>query len=449
MKTTIIMLLALLVNLKTYATVTAMFHPYDNTFVAIAERLEQAASTIDLALYNIDDRESNPIIAKLSSPEMQYRIHSQSLKVRMIFEGYESKKKNQEKMLNLEKLGIDVRYLGSSRGMHHKFAVIDGGTILGSTITGSANWSMMSRRSYSENILYFDQKPQISAVFQEEFDLLWSISKEIGMAREYTTATLRNYQLPEGIDLHFNSTNNFEIKKNRLYLLRNEGWYLTRQLVEAIDNADKTISIATTRIRLRPVYEALLRAAARGVDIEIVVTMGEYEYSNVRRRMKPGHCEDVYSKDCSTGTNFAVFLSRDDFPGSENVDVRLKYFHVKKAVYLNKQMHSKYMIVDGEKILTGSFNWSYSAEFNHIENIVEMDGFAYPKVIKSFEADFDQLWNLRRDTFFPFVQSLETAIQTGTKIKCGFEPMALSYKQIDYMLAAGKRVGGKTTKACE
>lgn len=440
-------ILAFFIQFNLLAAVDAMFHPYDSTFVEIANRLEKAQKRIDLALYNIDANVKNPILEKIASKEIQKRIQDGDLKIRMIFEGYEKKAKNQAKMLKLEEFGIDVRYLGSSRKMHHKFAVIDGGTTYGSTITGSANWSMMSRRSYSENILFFDEQAGISSLFQGEFDLLWSLSKEIGREDVYDQKR-ETFTMEAGVNVHFN-TNNFEVKRNRLYRSKEKGWHLTKKLVEAIDAASFNIQIATTRIKLRPVYEALLRAAARGVNIEIVVTMGEYEYRNVRYKMSPAVCADVYLKDCSTSENFAVFLSRDNFSGSENVNVRLKYFNVRKSAYLNKQMHSKYMLVDGMTLLTGSFNWSYSAEFNHIENLVEMDNKFYPEIIGEFQNDFNQLWNLRRDTFSPFIEKLENAIKSKTKIKCSFAPMTLSYEQIDYMLSSGRRVGGSTTKACK
>jgi phosphatidylserine/phosphatidylglycerophosphate/cardiolipin synthase-like enzyme len=439
--------LALLIQFNLYAAVDAMFHPYDSTFEAIASRIEKASERVDLALYNIDDKTNNPIIKKIASKEIQARLNSGELAIRMIFEGYEKKAMNMAKMERLEELGIDVRYLGSSKKMHHKFAVIDGGTSYGSTITGSANWSMMSRRSYSENILFFDGEAGISSQFQHEFNLLWGLSKEIGMAKNYAQNG-ETFTIEEGVNVHFN-TNNFEVKRNRLYRSKEKGWHLTKKLVEAIDAAQFHIQIATTRIRLRPVYEALLNAAARGVNIEIVVTMGEYEYKNVRNKMSPTICADVYLKDCSTGENFAVFLSRDDFNGSENVDVRLKYFHVKKSAYLNKQMHSKYMIVDGTTLLTGSFNWSYSAEFNHIENLVVMENTFYPEIIGEFQNDFNHLYELRRDEFMPFIDKFEEAIRTKSKINCSFAPMTLSYQQIDYMLASGRRAGGSTTKACK
>lgn len=52
--------------------------------------------------------------------------------------------------------------------MHHKFAVIDGSTL----ITGSFNWTMQALMGNNENII-ITQDPQLVDPFKEEFELLW------------------------------------------------------------------------------------------------------------------------------------------------------------------------------------------------------------------------------------------------------------------------------------
>ena len=64
-----------------------------------------------------------------------------------------------------------------SRGdkLHHKFAVIDGQTV----ITGSFNWSPAAAHTNDETLLVIDS-PTLAAHFSREMDRLWQ-SAELGI----------------------------------------------------------------------------------------------------------------------------------------------------------------------------------------------------------------------------------------------------------------------------
>ncbi len=417
-----------------------MFHPYDPTLNEIANYILNAEESVDMALYNIDTTRTNPVIQAISSPEIQERIKSQDLSIRIIFEGYSTKEKNHKKMSELEALGIDAKYLGMSRKMHHKFATIDSRSQRPVLITGSANWSLSSRRNYNENILYFENKPGITAAFQNQFDLLWSKAKEFGRATSEPKRGFLKTDVERGFSVFFNTQNLKVTKRGFSKDSTKEGYVLTRQIVNLINNANSSIEIATTRIKLRPIYEALKSAAARGVKIDVLVTMGEYSPSYFRNRSKMKECTDIYADKCSTSQNFSIFLQREDYPGKENVNVRIKYFDLRKDSYLQKQMHSKYLITDNKTLITGSFNWSVSAEYNHFENIIRVEGQENPEILKSFNSDFDRMWDMNRSNLDSFTKNLEEKVRSKEKINCSFEPMALSFNEIDYLLNTGKRV---------
>jgi len=440
--TTVIILIS---SLQAQAKIKTLFHPYDPTMEEIADYIMAAQSTIDLALYNLDTSKSNPVISALGSKDVQKRLKSGDLRVRIIFEGYSSKESNQGKMEELEALGLDAKYLGVGRKMHHKFAAIDTYSRKPILITGSANWSMSSQRNYNENIIYLEDKPGITSVFQKQFNLLWSQAKEYGnKAKEgkQRIGVLPIRSLEEGFEVHFNTENLKITPRGFRKDSSKKGFVLTRQIVDLIDNAEHRIEIATTRLKLRPIYEALKSAAARGVKVEIVLTMGEYSPSYYRKKSKMKKCEDIYVEKCSTSQNFSMFLERDDYAGKENVTVRIKHFDIRKDQYLQKQMHSKYIIADNMTLITGSFNWSVSAEYNHFENIVTISGEHYPKVLEDFSQDFSRLWGLNRSKFESFVLGLEKKSERAEKIDCGFEPMTLTFLEIDHMLSSAKRVGG-------
>ena len=55
-------------------------------------------------------------------------------------------------------------------------------------------------------------------------------------------------------------------------------------------------------------------------------------------------------------------------------------------------MHKKYAIFDSQVLLTGSYNWSTSAEGNNFENAVFIRNAA---AISAYQANFNSIWNTR------------------------------------------------------
>lgn len=52
-------------------------------------------------------------------------------------------------------------------------------------------------------------------------------------------------------------------------------------------------------------------------------------------------------------------------------------------------MHHKFAIRDGKCVLTGSYNWTKSADESNRENFMILH---YPHVVRQFQTEFDQLW---------------------------------------------------------
>jgi phosphatidylserine/phosphatidylglycerophosphate/cardiolipin synthase-like enzyme len=49
------------------------------------------------------------------------------------------------------------------------------------------------------------------------------------------------------------------------------------------------------------------------------------------------------------------------------------------------------MVVDGQTILTGSYNWTRSAETRNEENLVVLDD---PFLAGRFAEEFERIWNI-------------------------------------------------------
>lgn len=430
------------------AKVDALFHPYDLTLKRIAKQIKTARSSIDVAMYNMDVSKENPIIATLSTPQIQERLKSKSLRIRMVFEGYSGAKGNAERMSVLEQLNVDVRFLGAGPEVHHKFMVVDAYDQRPVLVTGSANWSLSSQGNYNEAIIFAYDEVQLARAFQGEFELLWRFSREFGQSFEYEPISLDVAQWPftHSLEAWFNSNNFIFTNQGLTARPFDQGFVLTRRLVKAIDEAQSTIEIATTRIMLRPIYEALIRAAQRGVQINAVVTMEQYA-AKTRRPTEVPFCAEIYAKECSTSINYSSLLDMASrlYP---NIKLRVKYFSLDPGAYLSQQMHSKYMIVDQKKVYSGSFNWSFSAEYGHIENLVFIDGYDHAKAVAKFSHDFQRLWNLNRKSYPKLKRSLRKAGLKGKPVKCSFAPMALSFSEIDDLYLSASPIQGARRLPC-
>lgn len=386
---------ALILSSTSFARVDVLFHPKGPTLESVAAWIESASSRVDIAMYNMETTSKSPIIKMLQSPSVSKRLANGDLKIRLIFEGYGTPAENEKNMQNLENLGIDVRSLNSGKKVHHKFAVIDPELPSARVITGSANWSLNSRNNYHENILFVSEGPSFSNLFESEFEMLWKNSKEFGVDLGIEATKLFLAPKNPSMNAHFNSIN-YSFLADELRAKPTTGSTLTNVIVKAIHSAQKSILVATTRIKIKEVADALKAARQRGVDVKIVVSMDEYR--------------------CSPGRSYSRELSKD-------MEVRVKIYNLNPCEYLVNQMHNKYMIVDGHKLLSGSFNWSNSSELSHIENIVEISANKYPDVVAKYVENFWSIWNLNRSAWN------EEKVATSTE--CAFTPTALSFKEID------------------
>ncbi len=394
------LLFIMLYSLASFAKVEVLFHPHDPTFEKIADWILEAHSRIDIAMYSMDTNDKATIIKAIKSPEVQVKLESGELKMRLIYEGYENKKDNQKKMAALEELGIDVRYLGKSVKVHHKFAVIDPGSPQERVITGSANWSSYSYRGYDENILYLEREPEATYRYQLEFDRLWALTKPFGKDLGNNEDVILPAVDQKDFAAFFNSPRRFDKESP-------EPKVITDQIVRIIDSAKNYIQIATTRVRHQPLLEAILRAAERGVKIEIIISQDDYH--DLQKR--------------------ATWLLKN-----KNIQLRIKFYSLKPSDYMAFQMHNKFMIVDHSTVLTGSFNWSKSGEENHIENIVELNDLMAQEVLPDFEKEFSRLWNLGRDRLEDFEQKLESLKDSGKVPRCGFSPIVFDIDEIVELL---------------
>ena len=120
-----------------------------------------------------------------------------------------------------------------------------------------------------------------------------------------------------------------------------------------INHAQNSIDVAMFSFTSRPLAWALVRAAQRGVRVRVVL-----DDDQARSR---------WSK--------YRFLVKRGIP--VKLDNRSAY------------MHHKFAVIDGKLVITGSYNWTASAEKRNDENLVVL---RMPEFVRAFEGEFERLW---------------------------------------------------------
>ena len=108
----------------------------------------------------------------------------------------------------------------------------------------------------------------------------------------------------------------------------------TEAVVENLDAAKHTVLVQAYSFTSAPIAKALVAAHKRGVDVKVIL-----DKSNLTGK---------YSS--------ADFVSHAGIP---------TWIDSRHAI-----AHNKIMVIDGQTILTGSFNFTKAAEENHAENLL-------------------------------------------------------------------------------
>ena len=125
------------------------------------------------------------------------------------------------------------------------------------------------------------------------------------------------------------------------------------QIIWWINRANISIHVLIYSFTLDSISDALINAYNRGVDVKIVFERDQVtKYSEYQKLKAAG-----------------VPVRNDTNPGL---------------------MHNKVMIIDGKIVLTGSFNWSVSAERRNNENLIVIRSIYVARV---YEEEFDKIWS--------------------------------------------------------
>jgi len=128
-------------------------------------------------------------------------------------------------------------------------------------------------------------------------------------------------------------------------------------VVSEIRKASQTIDIAMYYLSSRKIAQALVKAQEKNVRVRIVLDQGQ----------------EIES------------ASKSGYLVKHGLEVR---YHLGFGL-----MHNKFAIIDGKDLITGSFNWTLTAQEKNEENllIIKDEG-----TIEQYKQRFEYLWNTSR-----------------------------------------------------
>ncbi|MBA7534082.1 hypothetical protein ES705_26328 [subsurface metagenome] len=126
-----------------------------------------------------------------------------------------------------------------------------------------------------------------------------------------------------------------------------------KEIIKNINQAEAFINIAMYIFTDREIALPLVKARERGVKVRLYLDKDQvdYQYSQSRFLVQKG---------------------------------------IKTRISTNNYiMHHKFAIIDNRLLLTGSYNWTFSANHRNDENLMVIDD---PEIIEIFQNQFEKLW---------------------------------------------------------
>jgi phosphatidylserine/phosphatidylglycerophosphate/cardiolipin synthase-like enzyme len=213
--------------------------------------------------------------------------------------------------------------------MHHKYVVVDGRWVW----TGSMNLTGNDTVRNDNNFLMIDSR-DLAANYQQEFEEMWQ--------DRFGADSLRDTPNPEVIVNGVTITSAFA---------PDDG--VAGRLIDALRSARTSIEFLAFSFTSDPIADAMLERAGEGVAVRGVMEASQAAGSGSELERLRAAGLDV---------------RRDGNPGN---------------------MHHKVILIDRSIVVTGSYNFSQSAETRNDENVLILRD---PALAEAFEAEFERVF---------------------------------------------------------
>ncbi len=305
--------------------------------------IDSTNNTMDIAIYGIsDDNLSQAII----------RARDRGVKVRMIInQSHLFNNKVDPSLQRLIDSKIDIRTLrgGGQYGiMHNKIAVFDSRILF----CGSFNWTSKANSNNFENAIFSADTKYLDG-YKKYFEWMWTYAKPYsqGPMPYYDVSILKFIPTDQSPSISFNS------QTFPSYAFSPNGG-IKDIVIKAINSSKKSIKISIFSFYDTQIKDALSKARERGVKVQIVGDRVQGSQSDVIKTL----FNEGFDLKWSGGYNGGV-------------------------------MHNKFGIFDDRLLISGSFNYSISAEKYNFENIFVSNKNTY---LNAFVEEFSLIYNTAR-----------------------------------------------------
>jgi len=294
-------------------------------------------STIDCVMYSINMKDI---------PDALIAARDRGVKVRVIIDNnhvYPSADTQIKKLMQAGD-GIEVRTLRGTRdyGVTHNKITIHDKTLV---TAGSYNWTFSATFSNYENMLVF-RNPVYVKGYIDYFEWMWSKARTIDQGASPVLPE-GYYGKPPQSPSNLISLNGVNVP---LYLF-SPGSDTENKLAALIDAAKTSVDAVTFTFSSQPIADAIIRAYKRGVKVRFLEDI-DMAKSSAMAKM-------VYE----SGVPFKWMGGRNE----------------------KGAMHNKFIILDGQVLGTGSFNFTTNASVNSFENMVFTND---DSIIKAYSSKF-------------------------------------------------------------
>lgn len=169
------------------------------------------------------------------------------------------------------------------------------------------------------------------------------------------------------------SKNSVEVEQMKVdYIFSKSGRSIKNQILQLIDNSQKTLDVAIYTLTDKEVISRLCHAANRGVKVRLIT-----DKECTRKFQSQASCVQQ--------------LINDDIP-------------VKINIRPNEKMHLKLMISDKENVATGSYNYTKAAQTMNDEVVFIINN---KRLAVEWSEVFETRWN-NSESYFMYNESPNT-----------------------------------------
>ncbi|ABB56334.1 phospholipase D-like domain-containing protein [Synechococcus elongatus] len=280
--------------------------------------------------------------------------------------------------------------------MHHKFAIIDRRWV----VTGSANWTASdffgdpgrpASRGNANHLLWF-RSPALAAIFQEEFNLMWGDGpSKLPDSRFGLGKPLRS---PKSVRIgNTRLLVQFSPTSPRLPWQESTNGTIARYLTQA----QKQIDLALFVFSEQAIADVLEARSQQGTQVRLLIDPG-FAYRPYSELLDMVGLA-LPDRDCRVESNNRPWSSPLTTAGAPRLTP-------------GDTLHHKFAVIDRQRVLTGSHNWSAAANLRNDETFLVIED---SSLADRFRAEFERLY---ADAFLGIPPALQRRVNEA-KRRCG------------------------------